>query len=173
MASTAPLAVQPLGPAHDRSGFSCGQTALDLYLHQQAGQDICRKANAVFVMTALSAPDRILGYYTLCATALQPGDVPDTARPHVPRYPLVAATLIGRLAVAQEQQGRGLGSILLSDAVQRAFHSASTVGSCMVVVDAIDERAAAFYAAHGFTRLPESLHLILPMRTVGTMIGDD
>ena len=41
----------------------------------------------------------------------------------------------------------------------------------MVVVDAIDERAACFYQAHGFIRLPESMRLILPMRVVGRLIG--
>jgi len=36
----------------------------------------------------------------------------------------------------------------------------------MVIVDAIDERAAGFYVAHGFVRLPESMRLILPMRMI-------
>jgi hypothetical protein len=56
---------------------------------------------------------------------------------------------------------------LLADALQRAFESASTVGSSMVVVDALDESAAGFYAAHGFVRLPDSLRLVLPMRLAG------
>jgi len=41
----------------------------------------------------------------------------------------------------------------------------------MVVVDAIDEGAVAFYEAHGFVRLPESLRLILPMKVIEKMIG--
>jgi len=41
----------------------------------------------------------------------------------------------------------------------------------MVVVDAIDERAAAFYAANGFVRLPDSLRLVLPMHTIGALIA--
>ena len=73
----------------------------------------------------------------------------------LPRYPLASATLIGRLAVAKERQGQRLGAVLLADALRRAFNSAGTVGSSMVVVDALDEAAAGFYAAHGFVRLPE------------------
>src|SRR5271154_5161370 len=80
---------------------------------------------------------------------------------------LSRCTLIGRLAVARDQQGQRLGSILLADALQRAFESASTVGSSMVIVDALDETAAGFYAAHGFARLPDSLRLVLPMRQAG------
>ncbi|HTW69139.1 MAG TPA: GNAT family N-acetyltransferase [Acetobacteraceae bacterium] len=122
-------------------------------------------------MTPASEPTVILGYFTLCATALQQGDVPEDARRRIPRYPLVSATLIGRLAIAREQQGRGLGSMLLVRAVRKAWESASTVGSCMVVVDAIDARAAAFYKAHGFTQLPDSARLVMPMLTIEKLIA--
>ena len=99
--------------------------------------------------------------------------MPETARKHVPRYPLVSATLIGRLAVAKDRQGQRLGAVLLADALQRAFESASTVGSSMVIVDALDEAAAGFYAAHGFVRLPDSLRLVLPMRLAGGALNDE
>ena len=74
------------------------------------------------------------------------------------------ATLLGRLAIAKDRQGERLGAILLADALRRAFESASTVGSSMVIADALDEAVAGFYAAHGFVRLPDSLRLVLPMR---------
>ena len=167
----ADLRVEPLDSHHDRGGFSCGKDSLDRYLKTQAGQDVRRKANAVFILIGPAEPARILGYYTLCATALAQGDVPEAARRHVPRYPLVSATLIGRLAVAQESQGLGLGALLLADALQRAVWSADTVGSSMVVVDALDDRAAAFYRAHGLVQLPESHRLILPMRLVAEMLA--
>ena len=56
--------------------------------------------------------------------------------------------------------------MLLADAVQRAYASADTVGSSMLVVDAVNERAAAFYEANGFVRLTDSLRLVLPMQTI-------
>lgn len=163
---TGKLRIVVLDESHDRSAFRCGVESLDRYLKVQAGQDMRRFANAVFVMTTDDEPARILGFYTLCALGLAPGDVPEAARKHVPRYPMVSATLIGRLAVSQQAQGRRLGSILLADALSRALASASTVGSSMVVVDAFDERAASFYAAHGIARLPDSLRLVMPMRSV-------
>jgi GNAT superfamily N-acetyltransferase len=169
--STPDLAITPLGDAHDRAGFTCGVESLDHYLQTQAGQDVRRRANGVFVLTEKAAPGRVLGYYTLCATALPPGDVSEATLKHIPRYPLVSATLIGRLAVASDRQGQRLGAVLLADALHRALASAETVGSSMVVVDALDDGAAAFYAAHGFVRLPESLRLVLPMRLVERMVA--
>jgi GNAT superfamily N-acetyltransferase len=162
---------EALGPQHDRATFSCGVESLDRYLKTQASQDMRRKANAVFVLVPLDAPERIVGYYTLCAATLAPGEVPVAARKHVPRYPQVSATMIGRLAVARDYQGRGVESLLLARALGKAYDNASIVGSSMVVVDAIDENAARFYAAHGFVRLLESRRLVLAMRAIGQLAG--
>ena len=161
------LQIVLLGKDHDRDSFGCGVESLDRYLKTQAGQDLRRKANAVFILSEVSQPAQLLGYYTLCALAISHGDVPEAARKHVPRYPLVSATLIGRLAVAKHRQGQRLGAVLLADALRRAFDSASTVGSSMVIVDALDETAASFYSAYGFVRLPDSQRLVLPMRLAG------
>ncbi len=171
MAASRPdLRIETLQPHHDRNGFSCGADSLDRYLRTQAGQDMRRKANGVFVLTAIARPSRVLGYYTLCATGLAPGAIPEAARKHIPRYPLVSATLLGRLAVALAAQGQGLGALLLADAVRRAYESAATIGSSMLAVDALDDRASAFYARYGFLRLPDSLRLILPMAVVEKLL---
>jgi GNAT superfamily N-acetyltransferase len=97
--------------------------------------------------------------------------VPVAARKHIPRYPLVSATLIGRLAVSKLRQRQHLGTLLLADAVRRVYASASIVGSSMLVVDALSERAAAFYEVFGFTRLPDSMRLVLPMRAVESLVA--
>lgn len=165
------MVIVPLDDGHDRTAFTCGVESLDRYFQTQAGQDVRRRANGVFVLADKVQPERVLGFYTLCATALPPGDVPEAARKHIPRYPFVSATLIGRLAVAKNRHGQRLGAVLLANALRRALASAETVGSSMIVVDALDEGAANFYAAHGFIRLPESLRLVLPMRVVEHMVA--
>ena len=167
MAASRPdLRIETLAAHHDRDGFACGVDSLDAYLRTQASQDVRRKANAVFVLVEPDRPNVVLGYYTLCATGIAQGDVPAAARKHIPRYPLVSATLVGRLAVSEARQGQRLGAMLLADAVRRAYASAATIGSSMLVVDAISERAAAFYEGNGFVRLPESLRLVLPMHAI-------
>ena len=165
------LRIEALAPGHDRANFSCGVDELDRYLKTQASQDVRRKANGVFVLVESVQPATVLGYYTLCATSLSQGEVPVAARKNIPRYPLVSAILIGRLAVSEARQGQHLGAVLLADAVRRVWASASTIGASMMVVDAIDERAAGFYEGYGFVRLPQSLRAILPMDVIKRLAG--
>jgi predicted GNAT family N-acyltransferase len=166
------LRLEPLGKHHHRATFTCGADSLDSYLRNLASQDMRRRANAVFVLVPTEAPTDVVGYFTLCAYTLEPGTVPEEARMHIPRYPLVSATLIGRLAISTACQGQGIGAMLLVRALRLAYESAAAVGSSMVVVDAIDERAASFYAAHGFIRLPGSMRLVLPMRAVARIVEE-
>jgi GNAT superfamily N-acetyltransferase len=83
-----------------------------------------------------------------------------------PRDPLAR----DRFPVAETRQGHGLGAILLADAVRRAYTTSGTVGSSILVVDAISERAAAFYKGNGFLRPPESLRLVLPMHAIERLL---
>jgi hypothetical protein len=86
--------IETLAKQHNRAAFFCGVQDLDNYLKTQASQDMRRKANAVFVMVSVNAPTHIIGY-SPCAPAVNQGTVPEAARKHIPRYPLVSATLIG------------------------------------------------------------------------------
>ena len=72
-----------LGEEHDRGSLTCGGGKPDRYLKTQAGQDVRRKANGVFILSEVSEPTHVLGYYTLCAMAISQGDVPEAARKHV------------------------------------------------------------------------------------------
>ena len=170
ISNTGHYRLEPLGSHYDRAGFRCGIESLDIYLKAQASQEMRRKANAVFVLTPVDSPGLIAGFFTLCAYGLAPGAVPESARKHIPRYPMVSATLLGRIAVSSQFQGRGLGSLLLAKALAKAYENAAQVGSSMVVADAISEASAKFYGSHGFIRLPESMRLVLPMRTIAALI---
>ena len=72
----------------------------------------------------------------------------------MPRYP-IGVMLIARLAVDTRYQGTGLGSRLLAEAVRLAATAAATAAALLVVVDAIDDRAAASYRRWGFIDTPE------------------
>ena len=108
MAGDAPheFVLAPLGKRHERASFSCGVLSLDTYLKTQASQDMRRKANAVFVMAPADDPAQIVGYFSLCAYTIGQTEVPEAARQFIPRYPVVSAILIGRLAVDAQHQGQ-------------------------------------------------------------------
>ena len=159
------LRFELLDAAHNRASFSCGVAVLDHYLQKQAGQDVRRRVAAAFVAT----PDgkTIAGYYTLSQHSVDLGVLPEEFAGKLPKYPLVPATLIGRLAVSASFRGQGVGELLLMDALHRCLGGSRQVASAAVIVDAKDERVAAFYRKYGFLELPKvARRLFLPMATI-------
>lgn len=144
--------IEPLHDRHDRTIFSCGVELLDHYLRTQAGQNLKKRVAAVFVATPDSKT--IAGFYTLSAHLLNLGDLPAEIAKKLPKYPLLPATLLGRLAVSLDFRGQRLGEFLLLDALRRALAGSKQVASAAVVVDAKDENASAFYRRYDFVSLP-------------------
>jgi GNAT superfamily N-acetyltransferase len=162
--------IEPLSPEHDRRGFSCGVADLDKYLRERAGQDAKRHVATAFVL--LEDGSAVLGYYTLAQQAISIEDLPSSTAEKLPRYPLLPATLIGRLALCTERQGEGLGSLLLMDALHRSWRAAQTVASYAVRVDATNEEARTFYLRHDFLAFPkERLKLFFPMADLDRRFG--
>ena len=112
----------------------------------------------------------ILGYYTLSSYGIDVGELPVEIAKKLPRYPLIPATLLGRLAVDQRHHGQGIGEFLLLDALHRAHEHADDIAAAAVIVDAIDPAAARFYQRFGFLPFPSmSSRLFLPMKTVAAL----
>ena len=154
------LRFEALAAHHDRSGFDCGVAPLDRYFRTQAGQDARKNMAAPFVLVL--SDDTIAGYYTLSATSVRLAELPDALVRKLPRYPLVPATLLGRLAVDRRQQGKGYGRLLLADALYRAARS--EIASFAVIVDAKDDNARRFYERESFLSLPDHpMKLFRPM----------
>ncbi|MCL2659276.1 MAG: GNAT family N-acetyltransferase [Acidobacteriaceae bacterium] len=159
----APFQLARFDTRHDRSRFDSGSGPLNRYLCEQAAQDVRRRVTACFV--ALADGNRIVGYYTLASASLLLADLPVSMAKKLPRYPTVPAVRMGRLAVDQAFQGRGLGGALLADALDRSARS--EIAAYALMVDAKDDAAASFYQHHGFIALPDSaLTLFLPLATV-------
>ncbi|MGH9646765.1 MAG: GNAT family N-acetyltransferase [Bryobacteraceae bacterium] len=153
--------IEPLTDDHDRTAFVSGSPALDRYFQTQAAQDIRRRIATCFVAVSRDTGE-IGGYYTLSAISIALNALSREIIKRLPRYPVVPAGLLGRLAVARKHQGIGLGGALLADALKRS--SRAELGVFAMVVDAKDEAAQRFYEHHGFTPLPgESRRLYLPI----------
>lgn len=158
---TGSFLIEPLGPDHDRSAFSCGSEVLDRYFWELVTADVRRRATACYV--ALEAPrGKIAGYYTLAAAGIPLAEMPAALAKRLPRYPSVPVARLGRLAVDQAYRGRRLGSALLWDAVGRSLRSEIAVFA--LVVDAKDDQAEAFYLHLGFVPFgSQPRQLVLPL----------
>ena len=161
-----PFRVELLAARHDRLDFRSGVDRLDAYFQNQVTQDVRRRVTACFV--ALDGDGRVACFYTLASASLLLSELPTQIVKKLPRYPSVPVVRMGRLAVAAQYQGQGLGGAMLADALARAARA--EVAAFALLVDAKDEAAACFYRHHGFIALPsEPLALFLPLSTVAGM----
>ncbi|UPT65346.1 MAG: GNAT family N-acetyltransferase [Sphingobacteriales bacterium JAD_PAG50586_3] len=155
---------EPLTASFNKSIFNCGKPMLDNYIHTQATQDIKRQISACFV---IAAGNKIKGYYTLSNSNIPQEDLPENVKKKMPKaYANLPTTLLGRLAVDLDYKGRGVGKMLLIDALKRSFDASKTIASMAVVVDPLDKEAENFYTKYGFILLPDSGKMFIAMKTI-------
>jgi ribosomal protein S18 acetylase RimI-like enzyme len=161
--SSAPFRLEQLKEDHERSLFHCGEEALDRYFQTQATQDVRRHVANCFVAVE-AATGHVAAYYTLSATSVPLLDLPPEDAKRLPRYPTVPGVRIGRLAVDQRFQRRGLGEAMLADSTARALKA--DAAAFMLVVDAKNEQAVAFYRRFEFRAISSQPRtLFLPLAT--------
>ena len=144
-------APRPLRPDDDIAGFDCGREELNEWLVRRALRSE-RERDARTYVTCENTSGRVAGYYCLSAfsvgRSMAPGSLSRNAPDPIP------AVLLGRLAVDREFQGARLGTSLLHDAVLNATTAAERIGLRALIVDALDDGAAAFYARRAFRPFP-------------------
>jgi GNAT superfamily N-acetyltransferase len=166
------IEVRLLRPGDDRSTFNSGNTDLNRFFHQFAGQNQFRHhIGATYVAID---DNRISGFATVAAAQIEIEDLPKTRKQKLPHYPLPALRL-ARLAVEVSAQGRGIGKALLGGVFQIAHDMAESVGCIGMVVDAKPD-AVDFYARYGFEPLeivegglnsrPEPLPMFLALGSI-------
>jgi GNAT superfamily N-acetyltransferase len=160
---TSPFRFETIGEQHDRAAFHCGEEALDRYFQTQATQDIRRRIANCFIAVEV-ATRQVAAYYTLSAASIPLVDLPPEDIKRLPRYPTLPAVRIGRLAVDERFQGRGLGAAMLMNAAHRTLHA--DAAAYTLLVDAKSDRAVAFYQRYGFRPLASQPRtLFLPLAT--------
>jgi len=158
-----------LNSNHRKKEFSCGKSMLDNYLQKQANQDIKRKLSACFVLND-EETNLLKGYYTLANNSIPQNLIPPKFQKKLPKsYSSIPTTLLGRLAIDNRFQGKGMGKLLLIDALSRSYEISKSIGSFAVIVDPLDKDAEKFYKKYGFINLPDSGKMFLPMNTIKTL----
>ena len=152
---------------HDRDAFDCGSEPLNLFLKQTARQHAVRGISRTFVLVeeAASQSKPILGFFALNLCQINSESLSAEESKKLPRS--VSGVRLGRLAVAKDMQGQGVGKVLLVAAMEKFIEIFSRAGGIGLFVDAKDQRAKRFYEHFGFVSLPSNeLELFLPVATI-------
>lgn len=112
----------------------------------------------------------VVGYFAVAPHLLVREDAPPRLARGAPE--LIPAILLAKLALHSSIQGRGIGAELLVDALDTIITAARHAGGRIVVVDAINEDAGAFYEHHGFQPLPgQPQRLVMKLSTAAKALG--
>ena len=150
---------KPLATRHDISQFSAGVPTLDAWLRGKARLNEARGGARTYVACD---GDRVVGFYSLAASSVERGRMSSRVGRNMPDP--IPVILLGQLAVDEAYRGRRPGSDLLVDAAGRSLAAAGTVGARAIIVQAIDERARAFYERFGFRPFSGREPLMLALR---------
>ena len=160
------LRIEALAARHQLEGFDCGKPGLNrfLLLHALTNQ----RANSSRTYVALRG-EQVLGFHTLVVGSVSPEQAPERVRKGLARHP-IPLMVLARLAVSCEEQGKGLGSGLLKDAIQRTMAASEIAGIRALAVHAKDEEARSFYAHFGFVESPtDPLHLFVLLKDLRSL----
>lgn len=140
---------EKLNSSHQIESFDSGNSQLDDWLKRRALKNELEGASRTYV---LCAEDIVVAYYCLANGAVAQITATGKVRRNMPDP--IPVMIIGRLAVAQQWHGMGIGRALLRDAVLRTLQAAEIAGIRAILVHAISEDAKQFYEKCGFTASP-------------------
>jgi GNAT superfamily N-acetyltransferase len=144
------LVSEPLSERHAVENFRCGYPSLDEWLSGSALHAQANRTARTFIWHRGDAA--VVAYFSLSAAIVRRAELPKKVGRGAPET--IPAVLLARLALHQSLHGTGLGAELLFDALSRTLRATEHIGARLLVVDAIDEKAAGFYERYGFTRIP-------------------
>jgi GNAT superfamily N-acetyltransferase len=167
MTTVSPSAPVLLTLHHDLSAFSSGEPELDEWLVRRALTNQASGASRTYVVTL---ENRVIAYYALANGSILAAGAPGRVKRNMPDP--IPVMILGRLAVDQTWQGKGLGMALLRDAVLRTLQAAEIAGIRAILVHALHERAASFYRHAGFIPSPmDDYILMLTLKDARAALG--
>lgn len=138
-----------LAAHHNIEAFTSGVESLDSWLRRRALKNQASGASRIFVVCE---GQRVIAYYALASSAVAVAETTGRFSRNMPDpIPIV---ILGRLAVDQDFQGKGLGRALVRDAGYRVVQAADVIGIRGLIVHALSAEARAFYEAVGFASSP-------------------
>jgi GNAT superfamily N-acetyltransferase len=122
---------------------------LDDWLKRRALNNQASGASRTYV---ICDAQKVIGYYAVASGAVSSDHASGRFRRNMPEP--IPVALLGRLAIDQTWQGKGLGRVLFKDCALRINAAADILGIRGIVVHALSAEAKAFYIALGFEASP-------------------
>lgn len=164
--SIPPWHEEPISKKHNREAFNCGDAALNEFLHRFARQTHDQGGAKTFLAVRDDDPTVVLGFYSLSPGSVKFSSAPAVITRGLARHD-VPVFRLGRLAVDQSMQRKGLGGQLLLCAGRRCIHAAQEVGGVALLIDAKNEGVAQWYTSYGALPLLDApLSLLLSLATI-------
>lgn len=160
-------APRPIEAGDDATAFDSGEPSLDHYLRSRALANHVEGASRCFVTLR---DGKVVGFYALASAAVERSSAPGRIRRNMPDP--VPVILLSRLAIDRTEQGKGLGSQMLRDAIARCVRAADVIGVRAMLVHALNDEARSFYAHFEFEPSPtDPLHLLLLIKDARALLG--
>jgi GNAT superfamily N-acetyltransferase len=156
---------------HDRGAFDCGDAELNVFLRRHARPSHDQGGAKTFL--AINDTTRVvLGFYSLAPASLAYHRAPNIVQRGLARHE-VPGFRLARIAIGRAQQGQGLGGQLLLAAGRRCLAAAAIVGGTVLIIDAKNDRAAAWYVSYGAMPLADAERtLVLPLATIESLLEE-
>jgi GNAT superfamily N-acetyltransferase len=134
---------------HDVQNFESGEQSLDEWILQRALRNERDGTSRTYVICSNNV---VVGYYALSTGSIESVSAPGRIRRNMPDP--IPVMLLGRLAIDRRWQGKGLGQLLLRDAILRTIQMSDMAGVRAIAVNAISENARRFYEKYNFKPSP-------------------
>ncbi len=144
-----PSAPEPLAPHHRLDDFCCGVATLDDWLKKRARANQVNGASRTYVTHDDGA---VVGYYSIASSSITVTEAAGKFKRNMPDP--IPVVVLGRLAISDTHQGKGIGKALMRDAIARITAAGDEIGIRGVDVHAINQSAKDFYLSLGFRQSP-------------------
>jgi predicted N-acetyltransferase YhbS len=143
--------VEKLTAQHELKSFRCSENSLDHFLRKHALRNQLAESSQTYVVHREQV---VLGYMTLLFGSVSLSETPPSITENMPPSFAVPVMILARWAVDKNEQGQGIGKGLLKEALLKTIAAADIAGLRAIVVDAINEKMAAYYKGIGFIQCP-------------------
>jgi predicted GNAT family N-acyltransferase len=160
-----------LSDHHALEEFDCGKEVLNTWLIAHARRADSSGVAHVYAWTSIGE-QKVCAYFAICPTEVVRSD-DGLSGSMAGGYSRIPGYLIARLAIDTSLRGQGYGEQLLLDALGKAVAASEIGGGRLIVLDAIDDEAKAFYEHYHFVPVRKrERRLVMKVSTAAKALGE-